>query len=90
MSDNRVPGFHLFCSTCLLPANVTISVSHLLLAFILSAPHVGLESENSSAGTVSLGFFLFLPSTRTLKLEGSQGMFPLSEGFLFFSFLSLR
>ncbi|KAJ8789327.1 hypothetical protein J1605_021854 [Eschrichtius robustus] len=47
-----------------------------------------LESENSSAGMVSLASFLSLPSTRNPSIRGEPGSVPVSEGFLFFFHLS--
>lgn len=43
------------------------------LVFIFSAPHTVLESENFSAGMVSLAFFLFLPSSRDPSISGEPG-----------------
>lgn len=46
------------------------------LAFIFSEPHTVLESGNSSTGTVSLAFFLFLPSIRDPSIRGEPGSAP--------------
>lgn len=51
---------------------------------LLSAPHVVLESENSSAGMVSLVSVLSLPSTRNPSIRGTQGMFLRVKGSFFF------
>ena len=56
---------------------------------LLSAPHVVLESENSSAGMVSLVSVLSLPSPGNPSIRGNQGMFLRVRGSFFF-FLSLR
>lgn len=51
---------------------------------LLSAPHVVLESENSSAGMVSLVSVLSLPSTGNPSIRGNQGMFLRVRGSFFF------
>lgn len=51
---------------------------------LLSAPHVVLESENSS-GMVSLVSVLSLPSTGNPSIRGTQGMFLRVKGSFFFS-----
>ena len=50
---------------------------------LLSAPHVVLESENSS-GMVSLVSVLSLPSTGNPSIRGTQGMFLRVKGSFFF------
>lgn len=51
---------------------------------LLSAPHVVLESENSSAGMVSLVSVLSLPSPGNPSIRGNQGTFLRVRGSFFF------
>lgn len=65
MSGNGVLDFRLSVQHMLVSCKCNhFSFPPFLLLFILSAPRVVLESENSSAGMLSLASFLSLPSTQ--------------------------
>ena len=71
MSGHGVLGFPLSLQYMLVSCECNHFCLPLSLVFILSAPHVVLDSENPSAGMVSLAFFLPLPSTRDLYERGT-------------------